>query len=130
MRWLLYLAAAAPLFAQLPAPNDAGVSMGHLHLMVADPEAQKKLWVEVLGAEVTHTGTLELLRLPGIYMVIGKARTAPTEGTDGSTVSHIGFAVQNLPAIKAKLDAAKIESAPVNGNPNQIMAKFPEKITV
>ena len=63
-------------------------------------------------------------------MVIGKARTAPTEGTDGSTVNHIGFLVKDLPAMKAKLDAAKIESAPVNGNPKQIMAKFPEKITV
>src|SRR3982751_212893 len=130
MRWLLFLAASAPLFAQLPAPNDAGVSMGHLHLMVADPEAQKKLWVEVLGAQPTHTGTLELLRLPGMYMVIGKARTAPTEGTDGSTVNHIGFLVKDLPAVKAKLDAASIESAPVNGNPKQIMAKFPEMVTV
>jgi catechol 2,3-dioxygenase-like lactoylglutathione lyase family enzyme len=130
MRLLLWLAASAPLFAQLPAPNEAGVSMGHLHLMVADPEAQKKLWVEVLGAQPTHTGTLELLRLPGMYMVIGKARTAPTEGTDGSTVNHIGFLVKDLAATKAKLDAAKIESAPVNGNPKQIMAKFPEKVTV
>src|SRR4051812_5736403 len=131
MRWLLFLAAStAPLFAQLPAPNDAGVSMGHLHLMLADPDAQKKLWVELLGAEVTHTGTLELLRLPGMYMVIGKARTAPSEGTDGSTVAHIGFLVKDLAGMKAKLDAAKIESAPVNGNAKQIMAKFPEKITV
>src|SRR4051794_32897695 len=101
MRWLLILAAAAPLYAQLPAANDAGVSMGHLHLMLADPDAQKKLWVEVLGAEVTHTGTLEMLRLPGIYMVIGKARSAPTEGMDGSTVNHVGFLVKDLPAMKA-----------------------------
>ncbi len=130
MKWLMILAASTAVFAQLPAPNDAGVSMGHLHLMVADQEGQKKLWVDVLGAEVTHTGTLELLRLPGMYMVIGKARTAPTDGTDGSTVNHIGFLVKDLPAVKAKLDAAKIESAPVNGNAKQIMAKFPEKITV
>src|SRR6478672_4551156 len=98
MRWLLFVAATAPLFAQLPAPNDAGVSMGHLHLMVADPEGQKKLWVETLGAEVTHTGTLELLRLPGMYLVIGKARTPPAEGTGGSTVNQSGTAATNLPA--------------------------------
>ena len=97
MRPLLLIAVSAGrLFAQLPAPNDAGVSLGHLHLLVADPDAQKKLWVDILGAEVTHTGTLEMLRLPGIYVVIGKARTAPTEGTDGSTVNHIGFLVKDL----------------------------------
>jgi catechol 2,3-dioxygenase-like lactoylglutathione lyase family enzyme len=118
------------LFAQLPPPNDAGVSLGHLHILVADPDAQKKLWVDILGAEVTHTGTLEMLKLPGIYVVIGKARTAPAEGTEGSTVNHIGFLVKDLPAVKAKLDAAKIESAPVNGNVKQIMAKFPDKVTV
>jgi catechol 2,3-dioxygenase-like lactoylglutathione lyase family enzyme len=131
MRWLFLIAAAAgPLLAQLSAPNDAGVSLGHLHLMLADPEAQKKLWVEVLGAEVTHTGTLELLRLPGIYVIAGKARTPPAEGTDGSTVNHIGFLVKNLPAVEAKLAAAKISYATVNGNAKQIMAQFPEKITV
>src|SRR5882672_3277952 len=96
MRWLfVFAAAAASLFAQLPAPNDSGVSMGHLHLMVADPEAQKKLWVGLLGAEVTHAGSLELLKLPGIFVVVGKARTPPTEGTDGSIVNHVGFLVKS-----------------------------------
>ena len=104
--------------------------MGHIHLMVADPEAQKKIWVEALGAEVTHTGTLELLRLPGIYVIVGKARTAPSEGTDGSTVNHLGFAVKNLADVKEKLEALHVQSAPVNGNAKQIMATFPEKVTV
>ena len=131
MRWMLLLAAtAATLSAQLPAPNDAGVSLGHIHLMVGDPEAQKKVWVEALGAVPTKTGTLDLLRLPGIYMIVGKARTAPEEGDDGSTVNHFGFLVKDLPAVKAKLDALKIESSSVNGNAKQIMAKFPEKVTV
>ena len=61
MRWIFLLAAsAASMFAQLAAPNDRGIALGHIHLMVADPEAQKKLWVGVLGAEVTHAGTLEM----------------------------------------------------------------------
>jgi catechol 2,3-dioxygenase-like lactoylglutathione lyase family enzyme len=129
-RLLILAASASALFAQLPAPNQSGVSMGHLHLMVADPEAQKKVWVDALGAEATHTGTLELLRLPGIFVIVGKARTAPSEGTDGSTVNHIGFAVKDLAAVKAKLDALHVESASVNGNAKQIMAKFPEKVVV
>jgi lactoylglutathione lyase len=129
-RFFIFAASAGALYAQLPAPNQSGISIGHVHLMVADPEAQKKIWVEALGAEVTHTGTLELLRLPGIYIVVGKARTAPTEGSDGSTVNHIGFAVKDLAAVKGKLDALHIESTAGSGNAKQIMAKFPEKVTV
>lgn len=129
-RLLIFAASATALFAQLPAPNQSGVSFGHVHLMVADPEGQKKIWVEALGAEATHTGTLELLRLPGIYIIVGKARTAPAEGSEGSTVNHIGFAVKDLAAVKGKLDALHIESTAVNGNAKQIMAKFPEKVTV
>jgi catechol 2,3-dioxygenase-like lactoylglutathione lyase family enzyme len=129
-RFSILAVLASALFAQLPAPNQSGVSMGHIHLLVADPEGQKKIWVEALGAEAIRPGTLELLRLPGIFIIVGKARTAPTEGTDGSTVNHIGLAVKDLAAVKAKLDALHIESAPVNGNAKQIMAKFPEKVTV
>jgi len=39
----LCAAAAASMFAQLPAPNAAGVSMGHIHLTVPDPDAQLKV---------------------------------------------------------------------------------------
>jgi len=129
-RFSIIAALAGVLFAQLPAPNQSGVSLGHVHLMVEDPDAQKKIWVEALGAEATHTGTLELLRLPGIYIIVGKAKTAPTEGSDGSTVNHVGLAVKDLAAVKMKLGALHIESASVNGNAKQIMAQFPEKVTV
>ncbi len=95
--------------------TELGVSL-NIHRQTADPEAQKKIWVEALGAEVTHAGTLELLRLPGIYIIVGKARTAPTEGTEGSTVHHIGFAVKDLAMVRGRLDALHVESAPVNGN--------------
>ena len=66
--------------AQLPEPNAIGVTTGHIHLNVSDVEAQKKLWVD-LGAEVTATGTLELLRIPGMYLVLRIANrpALPTE---------------------------------------------------
>jgi catechol 2,3-dioxygenase-like lactoylglutathione lyase family enzyme len=129
-RFLLLAACAGAAFAQLQAPNQAGVSIGHIHLMVADADAQTKVWVEALGAEPTHTGTLQMLRLPGVFVIVGKARSAPTGGSDGSTVNHIGFAVEDLAAVKAKLDALHVESTQVNNNAKQIMAKFPEGIVV
>ena len=60
---------ALPLTAQLGKPNASGVSIGHVHLTVRDVEAQKKLWV-LLGAEVTRAGTLELLKFPGVFVIL------------------------------------------------------------
>ena len=131
MRSLLLVAAmAAPLSAQLPAPNENGISLGHVHLMVADPEEQKKLWVGVLGAEDTHAGTLEMYKLPGIFIMAGKARTAPADGSDGSTVNHVGFLVKSYADIKAKLAAAKLDVVSDNANTKQITVTFPDKVRV
>ena len=98
------------VFAQLAASNDSGVSFGHIHLLSRDPDAQKKIWNEVFGAQTTKTGTLELLRLPGIFIIINKAE--PSAGSVGSTVDHIAFSVKDAAAIKAKLAAMKVE---ING---------------
>jgi catechol 2,3-dioxygenase-like lactoylglutathione lyase family enzyme len=131
MRSLILLAASfASLFAQTAAPNDAGVSIGHIHLIVADPDAQKKLWVGILGAEVTNAGVLEMLKLPGAFVVIQKARTAPTEGSDGSTVNHFGFLVKDSAGIKAKLSAAGVTFPVDRPEQKQFIAEFPEKVRV
>src|SRR5271169_5151600 len=96
MRWSCLLAASiASLLAQTAAPNDAGVSMGHVHLMVAHMDEQKKLWVGVLGAQASTDGPLELLKLPGIFIILQKPRTPLTDGSDGSAVNHFGFLVKS-----------------------------------
>jgi catechol 2,3-dioxygenase-like lactoylglutathione lyase family enzyme len=132
MRWLILLAAsAASVFAQTAAPNDSGVSIGHVHLIVGDPDVQKKLWVGVLGGEVTHAGALEMLKFPGVFVVIQKARTAPTEGSDGSTVNHFGFLVKSYADTKAKLTAAGVTAFPIDHvEQKQFIAEFPEKVRV
>ena len=70
-------------------PNDAGVSLGHIHLTVPDPDAQIKVWVDVLGATASKAGPLNLVKLPGIFIIVTKANA--TEGSNGSTANHIGF---------------------------------------
>lgn len=132
MRWLILLAASvACLYAQVAAPNDAGVSIGHVHLILGNPDAHKKLWVDVLGAQVTSAGSLEMLKLPGVFIVLGKARTAPTEGSDGSTVNHFGFLVKSYADAKAKLAAAGIRAFPIDRpEQKQFIAEFPEKVRV
>jgi len=126
---LLLAASAASLCAQLAAPNESGVSIGHIHLMSADPEAQKKLWVGVLGAEVTHAGSLELLKLPGVFVIAGKARAA-VEGSDGSAVPHFGFLMKSYTEMHAKLSAAGVQFFSDTPNNKQFMAIFPDKVLV
>src|SRR5271169_1678303 len=131
MRWLcLFAASAASLSAQLAPPNSMGVTTGHVHLVVADPDAQKKLFVDVLGAQAKTLGPLELVKVPGVLVVLQKARTAPTEGSEGSTVNHFGFLVKSYADTKAKLAAANITFAMDNDKTKQIIANFPEKVRV
>jgi len=131
MRSLVLLAlSTASVFAQLAAPNSAGVSVGHVHLVVADPEAQKKLFVGLLGGELKSLPPLELIKFPGILVVLQKARTAPTDGSDGSTVNHFGFLVKSYADIKAKLSAEHLEFSMDNEKSKQLIAVFPEKVKV
>ncbi len=129
MRWLCLLAAlAAPVFAQLAPPNEAGVSLGHIHLTVPDPDAQIKVWVDVLGATASKDGPLNLVKLPGIFIIVTKA--ASTEGSDGSTANHIGFLVKDYAGLKAKLAAANIPTVFDIEKNKQIMVTFPDKVRV
>jgi catechol 2,3-dioxygenase-like lactoylglutathione lyase family enzyme len=130
MRWRIILTSLlllpAPLGAQLPAPNAAGVSAGHLHMRVKDPAAHKKIWVEALGAQVVNSRALELLKVPGIFLILGQADV--TEGSEGSSVDHFAFRAKDLPATKAKLVAAGVPI--VRDDPAEIVAMFPDKVKV
>jgi catechol 2,3-dioxygenase-like lactoylglutathione lyase family enzyme len=105
MRWIPLLAAsAAALFAQTAPPNAAGVSLGHIHLTVPDPKATQKLWADLLGGEMMSAGPLNMVKFPGIFVIITMA--APTGGTTGSVVDHVGFEVKDYQALKTKAEAA------------------------
>ncbi len=135
MRWLCLLAASAasvfaqPAFAQLAEPNDAGVSMGHIHLTVPDPDAQIKVWTDVLGGTLIKDGPLNMVKFPGMFIVVSKSATA-TEGSDGSTVNHIGFLVKDYAALKGKLAAANIPTVFDLEKNKQIMVTFLDKVRV
>jgi catechol 2,3-dioxygenase-like lactoylglutathione lyase family enzyme len=130
MRWqailVVSLIAVAPVRAQLPSPNAAGVSAGHIHMTVRDPEAHKKVWVDVVGAQVVTSGSLELLKLPGIFLILSKGE--PAEGSEGSAMDHFAFRARDLPAMSAKLKAAGIPLT--RDDAVEIVAIFPDKVKV
>src|SRR4051812_29800561 len=101
---------ALPLFAQLPAPNAAGVTAGHEHLRVKDMEAHNRFWTGLGGVPV-ELGRLKMIKIPGVYILaIGME---PTGGSEGTTVPEIGLKVKSMKESLAKWDAAGIK--PLSG---------------
>jgi len=104
---LAVLLPASSSWAQLAAPNEAGVSMGHLHLLAQDTEASQKFWI-AFGASPVKFGPGEAMKLPGVLILIRKED--PSGGTLGSIVNHVGFRVPNVQQAMAKWKAAGLKT--------------------
>jgi len=103
---LLVLALASKASAQLTAAKDGPIVYGHHHLNTTNVEAQKKFFVETLGGKLVKLGTnnVEAVEFPNV-LVMFRTTQAPTGGTRGTTVNHIGFSVPSLRAIVDKVKA-------------------------
>ena len=104
MRPLLFCVAAGTALAQLPQPNEAGVAMGHLHLLVRDVDAHKKFWAEVMGATLVKLGPMDVAKFPDVLVMFRKGEAAG--GTKGSVVNHLGFRVRDIKAACERMKAA------------------------
>jgi catechol 2,3-dioxygenase-like lactoylglutathione lyase family enzyme len=94
------------VFAQLTPLNESGITLGHVHFVVRDPEVHKKLWVDTFGAQIVRAGTLEMIKIPGMFVLLIKGE--PVETPNPPTLDHIGLLVNDLAAMKAKLAAVNI----------------------
>jgi catechol 2,3-dioxygenase-like lactoylglutathione lyase family enzyme len=103
---LLVLFSASPSFAQLSSAKDGPIVYGHHHLNTMNPAAQKKFFVDTLGGTAVTIGTnnTEIIRFPNV-LIFMRANQAPTGGTRGTTVNHIGFSVPNLRQMVDKIKA-------------------------
>jgi len=116
---------AAPASAQLVAPNEAGVTMGHVHLAVTDVDAQKQFWISMMGGTLVKNGPLELIQFPGVFIMLRKAE--PSAPPAGSVVNHFGFVVKDMPGSLAKWKAAGLKIDPTE-NPNEVYVNAPDGI--
>lgn len=105
---LVAILSASASWAQLAAPNEAGVTIGHVHLNVRDIEASKKFYVG-LGGTATKLGALEVVKYPGVLFILRKAE--PTAGMEGSSVNHIGFVVKDGTGLMARMKAQGLKIA-------------------
>lgn len=125
--FVLALLAAAPASAQLAPPNEAGVTLGHIHLAVADVEAQRQFWIAMMGGTAVSNGPLSLIQFPGVFIMLRQA--TPTGPAAGSVVNHFGFVFKDLPGMLARWRANKIEIEQT-GNPNQGYVHAPDGVRV
>src|SRR5205823_11557729 len=96
--------AAGTAVAQ-PAPfNEAGVTMGHWHIVSKDVEANKKLFL-ALGGKLFMPGGNPLMMFPGLYINLNLGDEKGEGGTVGSVVNHVGFIVDNVQQRTAQWEA-------------------------
>src|SRR5258706_15451714 len=82
----LSLALLRPAGAQLSAPNDAGIRMGHVHLNVRSVEAHKKFWIEQIGAREVRIGSVEGVEIPCLLLLFRQLEQAGTVA--GTVIEH------------------------------------------
>src|SRR6185295_1594235 len=103
---LAALALATPALAQLTVAKEGPIVYGHHHLNTTNMDAQRKFFVDTLGGTSVKIGTnqAEIIKFPNV-LIFFRTNQAPTGGTRGSTVNHIGFSVPNLRPVIDKIKA-------------------------
>jgi catechol 2,3-dioxygenase-like lactoylglutathione lyase family enzyme len=84
--------------AQLASPNKTGVSMGHLHYVVKDVEANKRFWA-ALGGTPLASNDATVMKFPDVLVFLTQGES--TGGTEGTIVNHVAFRVQSFAAVEA-----------------------------
>jgi catechol 2,3-dioxygenase-like lactoylglutathione lyase family enzyme len=102
----LVLASPSAARAQILVAGEGPVVYGHHHLNTTDMAAQKKFFIDTLGGQLVKYGTnqQEIIKFPNV-LIFFRPMQAPTGGTIGTTVNHIGFSVPNLGPLVAKIKA-------------------------
>lgn len=90
-------------WAQLTAAKDGPVVYGHHHLNVTSVEEHKKFWIGTLGGTQAQARA-DIVQFPNVFVFLREQ--APTGGTKGTVVNHVGFQVPDLKATVAKVRAA------------------------
>jgi catechol 2,3-dioxygenase-like lactoylglutathione lyase family enzyme len=120
--------AALPLAAQLAPPNNAGVTMGHVHMYVKSVDAQTQFWTTMMGGKAVANEKLAMIQFPGTFLILREdaKATPPT----GSVLDHFGLVYKDLPAMITKWQAASVKVEQTGTNPNQRYVTAPDGIRV
>jgi catechol 2,3-dioxygenase-like lactoylglutathione lyase family enzyme len=101
---LVLAGVSTPAGAQLVAAADGPVVYGHHHLTVTNVDAHKAFWIGALGGTPAKLGTSDAVVFTNVIVLLRQG--APTGGSKGTSVNHVGFGVPDIRAALAKLKAA------------------------
>jgi predicted enzyme related to lactoylglutathione lyase len=94
--------------AQILVGGEGPVVYGHHHLNTTNMAAQKKFFVDTLGGTLVQIGSgarqQEIIKFPNV-LIFFRPMQAPTGGSIGTTVNHIGFSAPDLKPLVAKIKA-------------------------
>jgi catechol 2,3-dioxygenase-like lactoylglutathione lyase family enzyme len=126
---LLATTLTAGTAAAQPAPfNEAGVTMGHWHLVSKDVEASKKLFL-AMGGKLFMPGGTPLIMFPGLYINLILGTDKGDGGTEGSVVNHVGFILDDVQLRVAQWKAAGVTVLPgLNGRIDQAFVVTPDGV--
>jgi catechol 2,3-dioxygenase-like lactoylglutathione lyase family enzyme len=114
------------------AATDGRVSYSHIYLLTENPEAQRRFWVDIMGGTAGKMGPdRDVYTLPKIRVMVNKG--APSAGTEGAIVNHVGFRVRDIKDILDKAAAEHYTIQVVNPNkdqPNQAFLLGPDGLRV
>ena len=92
-------------WSQLYSADEGRIIYGHHHINTQDLESQQRFWLEGLGGTVRTLGETgrEVIAFPDVLVFLTDA--APTSGTRGTIVNHVGFETTDIYADVARLQA-------------------------
>ena len=123
-------------WAQVYAPNKAGVSMGQWYTIVKDVDATKKFWM-VFGGKPIKIDDTEVMKFPGVLIFMKQG--TPTGPSVGTAVNHVGFGVPDAAKELAAWKAlggktSEVRNSPLNGqhtgdvvSPDELTVEFTEE---
>jgi hypothetical protein len=93
----------------LAPPNQTGISMGHVHMMLPDISAARNAFLALGGAYARELGPFEIIPFAGAYVLLSEAESSG--GSADSLVSSITFRVRSLPATLKACQTAGLKIA-------------------
>ena len=83
--------------------SNPAFAFDHVHLISREPKAAAQWYVEMFGAVPGMNGSFKVADLPGVNLRFSE--TPKTAGTQGRSLDHIGFEVDDLEGLCRRLEA-------------------------
>jgi extradiol dioxygenase family protein len=100
---LIFLSVGWPALAQLAPANDAGVTLGQIHLIVKDVDAERRFFIDMMGGVPVENDKISMIQFPGVFLILSQGE--PSGPSAGSIVNHFGVVIKDVDAYRAKWEA-------------------------